>query len=305
MIRKIVRYVAIGLVVMVVVPLVMVAIPFLMPSMEVSAAPSANIIVTAVPDWTSPFAITKISDTQVDVDWTIPVGADRVMVRAKYASYPADPGGGVEPTDGYLVYFGNGVAASDTSMNLDESVGKLYYRAWSITPTPGDVWSASFGEDNVEGLGMTMLVFALLPLSLTYLMFTTKNRMLGFACAIFWAIFGGLCYQESAATWDLYYMLFFASAFGMVILTIIAQFGLREKRDSIGDVEMEKGEGGYIDEGKKVKQLSEGDDNYMMEEEVVTESRRTRALHARADARRNRGASNLQRRIDAIKGRRG
>jgi hypothetical protein len=74
--------------------------------------------------------------------------------------------------------------------------------------------------------------------------------MLGFPCAIFWTIFGAHCYNLSIDPWgDIYYYLFFA-ALGMAIFTMIAAFGLREKRDTIADAEMDEEESeedkGYV-----------------------------------------------------------
>ncbi len=83
---------------------------------------------------------------------------------------------------------------------------------------------------------MLFLTLAFLAIGLTVTMFVTKQAMLGFACAIFWFIFGAYCYTLSATPWgDIYYYLFFASSVGMTIFTAFAAFGLREKRDALGD----------------------------------------------------------------------
>lgn len=93
--------------------------------------------------------------------------------------------------------------------------------------------------------------------------------MLGFPCVIFWAILGGHCYTQSVNDWDIYYFLFFACAFGMPIFCALAMYALREKRDTIADEELEKGEDSYIDETPGV-------------------SKRTLGLRDRAAERRNR-----------------
>ena len=97
---------------------------------------------------------------------------------------------------------------------------------------------------------MLMAVLVLLALSLTCVMFGTRERMLGYPSGIFWAIMGGHSFTESIVTWDIYYFLFFASM-GMAIFSFLAMYALREKRDTIGDEEMERGEGGYIDEDRE------------------------------------------------------
>ena len=172
---------------------------------SVLAAETSEVTITAIPTYVTSFMVTKISDTQVDVDWIIPVGADRFMVRAKYGEPPDDPGGGAAPTDGYVVYFGTDVTVSDTSMNLDTNGDKLYYRGWSVTPAD---FYTMVGEDFVEGIGMTLIALSLLPLALSVLLGVTRNMMWGFPALIFWAVLGGFAYGESVTTWDVMYLLF-------------------------------------------------------------------------------------------------
>ena len=121
-----------------------------------------------------------------------------------------------------------------------------------------------------------------IALILTHAMFTSKQPVLGFACAMFWMIAGGQAYTLSVIPWgDIYFYLFFAASFGMTIFTALAAFGLREKRDTLADEEMEEGdEGGYIGEGKdKLDPLFEIEDE-------AKPSRRVQALRDRAKQRR-------------------
>jgi hypothetical protein len=101
----------------------------------VLAGTSVNVTITATPMFTAgitSFTITYISETQIDLDWTVDASVDQVMIRAKYGEYPANiPDEDTAPTDGYLVYYGNGLAASDTSMDFDSNLGTLYYKAWA------------------------------------------------------------------------------------------------------------------------------------------------------------------------------
>ena len=128
---------------------------------------------------------------------------------------------------------------------------------------------------------IVFLVLGLIPLGLTATMFVTKERMLGFPCTIFWAIFGGYAYTQSTIPWgDIYYYLAFGSLLGMTTFTALAAFALREKRDSLADESMEKGEGKYIDESKK-------EDNPWGDEEGKP-SKRTKGVRERADQRRER-----------------
>ena len=130
----------------------------------------------------------------------------------------------------------------------------------------------------IGGLGVFYLALVLLALGLTIAMFVTRERLLGFPSGIFWFIFGGYNFILSTATWDIYYFVGFASILGMGVFAIYSAFALREKRDSIGDESMEKGDGGYIDEGKG-ETTDEG-------EKGVSE--RTKKLRDRAKRRRNR-----------------
>ena len=90
---------------------------------------------------------------------------------------------------------------------------------------------------------MLFAVLAFAAVVLTYGMFQSRQVMLGFPCTIFWAILGGYCYQQSTATWDIYYLTFFG-AFGMAIFSAFAAYGLRTKKEELAD------EDTFIDEGK-------------------------------------------------------
>jgi len=93
--------------------------------------------------------------------------------------------------------------------------------------------------------------------------------MLGFPCLIFWAIFGGQSYTLSTATWDIYYLTFFAS-FGMAIFSAYAAFGLRTKKEELAEGDP------YIDEGK--------DDVKFIDDPV---SNRRTGIRERAELRRS------------------
>ena len=125
-------------------------------------------------------------------------------------------------------------------------------------------------------------ILAGIAVLLTCLMFATRQSMLGFACAIFWMITGAQAYTLSTEPWgDIYYYLFFASAFGMTIFCILAAIGLRERRDTIADEELEKGDGTYVDEAEGGKEP-----DLLSEEPKPQPSKRTQALRKRAEERR-------------------
>ncbi len=157
----------------------------------------------------------------------------------------------------------------------DEGAGSeatsYYYSAWSFSSLG---YSTDYATVHIGGTIMILLVLALLPLGLTIAMFATKNSMLGFPASLFWAIFGGYAYTQSTVPWgDWQYFLAFASLLGMVTFTALAAYGLRERRDTIADAEMDEegeGEGSFIDEP------SSGS------------SKRVKALRKRAEGRRSR-----------------
>jgi hypothetical protein len=125
-----------------------------------------------------------------------------------------------------------------------------------------------------------------IAVALTGVMFVSKNAMLGLPSAIFWAIAGGQAYIVSTAIWDIYYLVFFACALGMTTFTALAAYGLREKRDSLGDEAMGQSEGKYIDEsGKEKTDLDESN-------KPARHSDRTQRLHDRAERRRSKSAGN-------------
>lgn len=131
------------------------------------------------------------------------------------------------------------------------------------------------------GIGDVFLLVALIliPMALTFAMFHSRDLLLGFPSAIFWAILGGYCYQQSTVTWDIYYFVFFASM-GMVIFCLVAMYALREKdlsepepdKTTFFDEETEPDLRGDIGKGK------EGDE--------FQPSDRAKRIRDRADRRR-------------------
>ncbi len=99
-------------------------------------------------------------------------------------------------------------------------------------------------------------VLAFIAVALTWAMFSTRQMMLGFPCAIFWAILGGHAYTQSVIDWDLFYLVFFGSM-GMTIFSVIAMYGLRTKKQEIQDGDPfldERGEDDrYFDEGRNLE----------------------------------------------------
>lgn len=121
-------------------------------------------------------------------------------------------------------------------------------------------------------------ILAGIAVLLTCLMFATRQAMLGFVCAMFWAIAGAQAYTLSSTPWgDIYFYLFFASTFGMTIFCSLAAFGLREKRDTLAEEEMDEEE----DEDKG--ESGEDEDSWLSNE-PKKKKRRERATKRRTRA---------------------
>lgn len=194
-------------------------------SMEtVSADTSVTITITAlgvVVGAPTGFTVWYITDHEIGMSWTKPVGAVNTMVRAEYGQYPDEPAPGAQPTDGYLVYYGPATTASDTAVSLDEIATAVYYRAWS--QNGAGVWSSNFGEGSQEGIGVTFLALIIATLGLLAIFAFTRLAVISFLDAVFWIVLGVFCYtkstQPSTGNWDIYYAMFFVGCFfGLVCI---------------------------------------------------------------------------------------
>jgi hypothetical protein len=86
---------------------------------------TAEVTITATPQlYLGELTATYISDSLVQLDWSVDGSVAQTMIRAKYDEAPSDI------TDGYQVYFNNGVQAFDTGTNLNETFSTIYYVAF-------------------------------------------------------------------------------------------------------------------------------------------------------------------------------
>lgn len=241
---------------------------------------SADVAITvtpagfAEPDMPTGLILTDVGANSINATWDVVAGANYYTVRIQRDSYPTSI------TDGELFYTGNLTTAQASGFDLQ---GTTYYAAVYASNTYGDSDPA---QGFIGGEILILLALIFIPLLLTVAMFITRQIMLGFPCALFWAVLGGYCYTLSTTPWgDWQYYLFFASAFGMTTFTALAAFGLRERRDTLADEEVERGEGGYIDEGRDDKKRDKMDDVFAIKEEPEP-SKRTRELRERNKQRR-------------------
>lgn len=189
------------------------------------------------------FTLTYVSRNQIDVSWVKGDLAVNTMVRAKYGDYPSSR------TDGYLVYYGDSTIASDTTMDLEETAGKIYYRAWSEGPV--GVWSNDYSEDWTQGLGVTLIGLVVLVLGLAGLSLGFHQRMFlwgsGMA-AVGLAVYG---LNESTASGDIYWVIGLIAAGLALLIFFLAAFSGREP----GEPEVSE-EDAYGEELRKMRERS-------------------------------------------------
>ena len=152
------------------------------------------------------FTVTYVSDTEMDLAWTVDATVVNVMVRAKYGGYPADiPDENTAPSDGYLVYYGTDLSAVDTSMNFDQNPGLLYYKAWA--QKADGTWYTSTSTGSEESRVVLFIAFVVIALGLTIAAFVAKTSasgMLRIAGVVAWIIMIPLSFAQSWPTTNTY-----------------------------------------------------------------------------------------------------
>ena len=207
---------------------ILVTIVVSMVPVTVLAATTAVVTVTNTPYFSqgiSSFTITYVSDTEMDLNWTVDDTAANVMIRAKYGSYPTDiPNENTAPSDGYLVYYGTNLSAVDTSMDFNENAGSLYYKAWA--QKADGTWYVTTSKSSKESREVLFLTFVVIALGLTIAAFiakTSASGMLRIASVIAWIIMIPLSFAQSWPTSNTYLpvaVAFFCAA--MMLIMVVA-----------------------------------------------------------------------------------
>jgi hypothetical protein len=224
--------------------LILVAgISSLFPSI-VLADTSATVTITAT-GWigTAPtgLVITYINDFHLDISWTPAANSTATMVRASYGHIPTDI------NDGYLVYYGAGNSASDTSVNLEDNGGTYYARAWA---EHGGTFEPVGTSGFMENPSMMLIALIIMALGLTLAGFLRENKILAFGGAGAWMVLGGYAYTRFTTAWDVYYGLFFL-CMALVIVCSLEPVLMREKPEP--EVEEDR----YDRLGKKMAKYDE------------------------------------------------
>lgn len=149
---------------------------------------SGTVTVVAVPylgDGLSSFTATIINDYEVLLEWLAGVDYDRIMVRAKYGSMPTDIADiFTAPTDGYLVYYGTDLSASDTSVDFFNNPGPIFYRAW--VQKADDTWLLGDDIESEVSGGLIAIFLGMLALGTTGLSFWKRNIVLSLGSSLSW-----------------------------------------------------------------------------------------------------------------------
>lgn len=192
----------------------------------VRAETSQEVTVTArgfICESPSGLILTYITDTQVDISWVKGEGAENTMVRAAIGRLPENR------EDGYLIYYGDGTSTTDTGLNLDEIAAPVYYRAWSQSAS--EVWEDIGISENIEGVGVKLIAFLLLPLITMVAGYALRRTVLTWMSAAGWIILAVYCYTQSTQTWDIMYALFFVCAF-FTLVSALEPLIMKERKEA-------------------------------------------------------------------------
>ena len=152
--------------------------------------------------------LTDAGGTRINASWTNDSNS-YTMLRVSRTSYPASP------SEGDLAFYGTGDSTTLSGYALDTTT---YYVSAFGFDSDNVTYSTSPSEAKIGGDMIFLLILAIIPLGLTVAMFATRNGMLSFPSAMFWAIFGAYEYTQYSTPWvDIQYYLFFAGAVGMTI----------------------------------------------------------------------------------------
>ena len=171
------------------------------------------------------FNVIYVSDTEMDLNWTVGAGVENVMVRAKYGTPPANPLDiNTAPSDGYLVYYGSNLSAVDTSMDMNQNGGTLYYTAWA--QKLDGTWNLISSSKSEESKEMILIFLGFVTLTLTGFGVLGKKPFLDWASVPFWLITCIYIYMNytwlAEAQW-LFLLIGFGMSAGMVFEAILTQ----------------------------------------------------------------------------------
>ncbi len=167
--------------------LILLLLPIVLPASVVLAGSTADVTITAtgiVVAAPGNFLLTYVTDYEIGITWTKPVGAVNTLIRAAYGHVPANI------SDGYQVYYGVGTSATDNAISLG-TPEVVYYRAWSQTAggAYGPLWASG---DTSKFMSASFLFIGLIALAgmLTYFAWRRRHILICFAGSLTWLALG-------------------------------------------------------------------------------------------------------------------
>jgi hypothetical protein len=156
-------------------------------------AKSVDVGITATPQLSggiTGFLITYVNDKQLDFDWGYSGFATKIMIRAKYGGYPNNiPNINTAPTDGYLVYYGDAIHASDTNVDFNNSTLQVYYTAWA--QKADGTWFMNMTTGWKESRNMIFIGLLIFALAATVISLRYYNLLLSMVGMLAWLILWG------------------------------------------------------------------------------------------------------------------
>lgn len=236
-----------------------ILLPLLLPIGIVLANDSIRITatgtnVTGLSNFTVVASNIEDNSFQADGSWDNPASLDYIVIRRSFTDYPSSP------TDGELVYQGTGESFSEIITGTAEEV---YYSGWvylsgEYSAVSHYLLEVESGMVNAILLGV-FVFFALAPtITASILGASRGGGIMAGVGALAWLVLGIFSYTQHVTTWDIYFSIFFASIF-MVLICLLMPAMLLRKRD-LKEAEEDWG----IDEPLRRAILADEQDNARM-----------------------------------------
>lgn len=118
------------------------------------------------------FTVTAPNENQLDFSWVFGENTTAIMIRGRFGNYPNDiPDINTAPSDGFLIYNGNGTEAS---YYFDENISDLFIKAWGQSSTGEWIQTT---DTYKKGSAMTLIGLVFFAGILSYLALKTPFRL--------------------------------------------------------------------------------------------------------------------------------
>ena len=202
--------------------------PFITTIETAHAATTADVTVTFTPNYTggigcpTGLALTDYG-VQIGAVWNSVTNATGYQLYVSLDEYPDNR------TDYVMAYNG-----SDTAVNLsgyDLQDNRYYFSVWAYS---SGNFSPCYDSEHIRSNGMELMAFIAIPTLLLLGFVFSKNAVLGWISAVFWAVMAGFAYVESTTpttgVFDLYYGLMWGSV-GALIACVLYAFSIGRDKD--------------------------------------------------------------------------